>query len=202
MYTLLDSKTKIKEEFFPSVNAIFRETRHKSIYDIVQYNMNQWLSNDIQSAPQNYKLFFIDQSYRYIPKYSTPIEKSIFTSKLEIQQDFNDLLNSFLDDEYIRINFNLDVIEKDDYETLLIVKYKNIEQVEAIYIDEYLEEKNITILLSIKQYDDKLMETLIHKELDISKIFPDVIASYNYIPDLIDNRYDIISEKSKLIFEK
>lgn len=88
------------------------------------------------------------------------------------------------------------------FEILLVVKYKDISEVKAIYIDEYLDDKNITILLSIKQYNDKLMESLIQKEIDISNVFPNIIANYNYIPDLIDDKKSIIGEKTKLIFER
>lgn len=91
---------------------------------------------------------------------------------------------------------------EDFFETLLSVKYKSIPEVKAIYIDEYLDEKNITILISVKQYDDKLMETLIQKELDISKVLPDVVTTYNYIPDIIDDKESIIGKKAKLIFER
>src|SRR4030042_5631009 len=107
---------------------------------------------------------------------------------------------------YIKIKENAMALttqqKVNEYFGVLVEKYKYIPEVKAIYIDEYLDEKNITILLSINQYDDKLMEDLIQKELDISKIFSDVVATYNYIPDLIDNKESIIGEKAKLIFER
>lgn len=118
-----------------------------------------------------------------------------------IQQDFNELVDNFLNNELIKISVYPE-IKKLSFETVLVLQYKYIPEVKAIYIDEYLEEKTINIFLSIRHYNDDLMENLIKKELNISKIYPKIVATYNYIPNLIDNRYDIIGEKSKLIFEK
>ncbi|OGW58307.1 MAG: hypothetical protein A2Z09_06240 [Nitrospirae bacterium RBG_16_43_8] len=124
--------------------------------------------------------------------------------KFERQQDIEDIYDNLLNEEYTAININSDIQEKteDYFETLVVVKYKYIPEVKAIYIDEHLDEKNVTIFLSVKQYDDKLMETLIQKEIDISKLFPNIFANYNYVPDLIDDKKSIVGDKTTLIFER
>jgi hypothetical protein len=120
------------------------------------------------------------------------------------QENDEVVLDRYLNQKYLTMECVSDLTEKseEDFEILLVAEFRTIPEVKAIYVDEYLDEKQIKVLLSMKQYDDMLMEVLINKEFIISGYFPDIIATFDYTPDLIDDRHSIISENTKLIYEK
>lgn len=203
------------------------ETESKGKWNSIpaNYIAGQAILRDIQSRFTIQGLRFRTQnpfSEINIQKWNEPITSS-YTIKVSLSgeasqwffllpdqlKSIKEICEDVYDDSFLKMTLNEEMgtsiayqETEEFFETLLVVKYKSIPEVKAIYIDEYFEEKNITILLSIKQYDDRLMETLIQKELDISKIFPSVVATYNYIPDLIDDKESILGKKAKLIFEK
>lgn len=120
------------------------------------------------------------------------------------QENVKEIRDRYFDRKRLTMQCIPDVFEKSDidFEILLVAEYRAIPEVESIFIDEYLDEKIINIFLSINKYDDDLMELLISRELRISNFSPDIVATYNYIPDLINNKQDIITEQTKLIYEK
>jgi hypothetical protein len=216
MYATIDKKTETKgKPFLPEVTTASQEI---TVDTLSALNIYPVFNQEVLYVSQPLHSIFLSIGFNPLSWHILPYPTSHMTFyslvgtslewNFEVKQDFEDLYEAVLNERYIKKyiekNINLDIKEKPEeyFETLLAVKYRYIPEVKAIYIDEYLEEKNITILVSINQYDDKLMEILIQKELDISKIFPDIIANYNYIPDLIEDRKSIIGEKTKLIFER
>lgn len=188
-------RERIGEEFRFAIQSIPQELQHRTQNPFSGINIQKWNEPAIPPYIVYITLSGTASQWYFLTPYQPKSTK-------EICEDVYDenYLKMILNEKAGTLSAYQEVEEY--FETLLVVKYKYFPEVKAIYIDEYLDEKNITILLSIKQYDDKLMEALIQKELDISKIFPDVVATYNYLPDLIDNKESIIGEKAKLIFER
>lgn len=201
MYDIIDKTSKIAGTV--RIPIVIQKTKGQAIASRIN-TLNEIDTLNFYSSqrlPMSFYIGFAPMEWTDAYTLYTPLA---LNSSVVIQQDIEDIYDNLLNEEYTAININPDIQEKteDYFETLVVVKYKYIPEVKAIYIDEYLDEKNVTIFLSVKQYDDKLLETLIQKEIDISKIFPDIIANYNYIPDLIEDRKSIIGEKTKLIFER
>ncbi len=84
----------------------------------------------------------------------------------------------------------------------IIEKFKNIEKVTAIYIQEYRRELQVIILLGIEEYDDELMDDLLDLEYDLHQEFHDPALSFSYIPRIYANRHDVVHPKALLIFER
>jgi|GEM_PF-3119673 len=216
MYTIIDKTSKI--EGTVRIPRVIQKTKGQAIAlsTLSQINTPREIDTlnfySSQRLPMSFYIGFAPMEWTDAYALHTPLALNssvvVLTGigsewKFEIQQD-KDIYDSLLNEEYTAININPDIQEKteDYFETLVFVKYKYIPEVKAIYIDEHLDEKNVTIFLSVKQYDDKLMETLIQKEIDISKLFPNIFANYNYVPDLIDDKKSIVGDKTKLIFER
>ncbi len=205
MYDIIDKTSKI--EGTVRSPRIIQKTEGQAIAlnTLSQINILREIDSSNFYSSQRLPMFFyigfapMEWTEAY-PLY-TPLA---LNSSVVIQQDIEDIYDNLLNEEYTAININPDIQEKteDYFETLVVMKYKYIPEVKAIYIDEHLDEKNVTIFLSVKQYDDKLMETLIQKEIDISKLFPNIFANYNYVPDLIDDKKSIVGDKTTLIFER
>ncbi len=84
----------------------------------------------------------------------------------------------------------------------IVEKFRNIEKVTAIYIQEYRRELQVIILLGIEEYDDELMDDLLDLEYDLHQEFHDPILSFSYIPRIYANRRDVVHPKALLIFER
>lgn len=84
----------------------------------------------------------------------------------------------------------------------IVEKFKNIEKVAAIYIQEYRRELQVIVLLGIEVYDDELMDDLLDLEYDLHQEFYDPILSFSYIPRIYANRHDVVHPKALLIFER
>jgi len=208
MYTLTEKKTKTHEEII-TADMADKITNN--------YRGEQLFGREALSILAHYfTLTPLTCEWIPIPKHTIQginfSSSCILLSNISIDdwslgylQESNEVvLDRYLSQKYLTMQCVPDFTEKsdEDFEILLVAEYRTIPEVKAIYVGEYLDEKQINVLLSIKQYDDKLMEVLISKELKISKYFPDIVATYDYTPDLVEDRHSIISEKTKLIYEK
>ncbi len=205
MYTLAERKTKTYEEIITS-DEVRKNYRDEQLYE---HRVLSILANHLALNPVTCECI-------PIPKLSTQAinfsSSCIFLSNISIddwsltypQENDEVVLDRYLNQKYLTMQYVSELTEKSDqdFEMLLVAEYRTIPEVKAIYVDEYLDEKQINVLLYTKQYDDMLMEILISKELRISEYFPDIIATYDYTPDLVDDRHSIISEKTKLIYGK
>ena len=196
MYITTESKTKTHEEI-PIADKITRN-----------YQGEQLFRREALSILTNYfTLTPLTCEWIPIPNFSSSCilssNISIDDWSLEDPQEIDEVIR-YLNQKYLNMQCVQDFAETsdEDFEILLVAEYRTVPEVKAIYVDEYLDEKQINVLLSIKQYDDMLMEVLINKELRISKYFPDIVTTYDYTPDLVDDRHAVISEKTKLVFEK
>lgn len=205
MYTITERKTKTHEEIIPADKI----TRN--------YQGEQLFGRQALSILANY-FTLTSLTCEWNPIRQLTIQginfssSCILSSNISIddwsfaypQENDEMMLDRYLNQKYLTIKCAPDFTEKsdEDFEILLVAEYRTIPEVKAIYVDEYLDEKQIKVLLSIKQYDDMLMEVLISKELTISEYFPDIIATFDYTPDLVDEGHSIISENTKLIYEK
>lgn len=79
-------------------------------------------------------------------------------------------------------------------------KFSKIEKVKSIYVQRYREEFQIHVLLSINQYDDDLMDTLLDIEYDIRKMFPEMVFEFFYPPAGISEKKDFIHPQAECIY--
>jgi hypothetical protein len=175
----------VNNETTPELTSIFKLS-NINVFDIIT---KEFISTIIQKEPFDCITL-------------TPNMYHAFTLQPSSPDDF--YMNKYVR-VIVRNLLRLDPLEdkEPDFESLVVLTYGNFDEVKAIYVDEYLEEKKITILLDIKEYDDNLIESLIEKELEIFNIYPDIIATFNYIPVLIDTDHThIVGKNSRLIYEK
>ncbi len=205
MYILAERKTKTHEEII-TPDEVRKNYRDEQLYE---HQVLSTLANHLTLNPVACECIPIPELSTQAINFSS---SCIFLSNISVddwistspQENDEVVLDRYLNQKYLTMQYASDFTEKSDqdFEMLLVAEYRTIPEVKAIYVDEYLDEKQIKVLLSTKQYDDMLMEVLISKELKISEYFPDVIATFDYTPDLVDDRHSIISENTKLIYEK
>jgi len=89
-----------------------------------------------------------------------------------------------------------------EFELEVVKKFKDVPEVEAIYLDLYLERKGFQILTSNDKYDDDLMDKLLAVECDIKFLHRDTLASFEYIPHIYEQTNEVIRSGSKLIYKR
>ena len=89
-----------------------------------------------------------------------------------------------------------------ELESRVAKKFKDVPEVEAIYVDLYLDSKRFQILTSNSRYDDELMEKLLAIEFELKIEYRDITTSFDYIPRIYKSISEIVSGRSKLIYRR
>lgn len=91
-----------------------------------------------------------------------------------------------------------------EQEALLIIsrEFSKIDRVDFIYLQKYRDEMQIQILLSIQQYDNKLMDELLDIEYSIRKKYKDLVFEFFYSPADISKKEDFIHPKAQCIYAR
>jgi len=98
--------------------------------------------------------------------------------------------------------FNALRLQRQEIELSIVSKFKNIEQVTAIYTQKYRYELQIIVFLNMETYNNGLMHKLLDLEYDLQKQFQEPLLAFSYIPKIYKNRRDIVHPNALLIFEK
>jgi len=81
-------------------------------------------------------------------------------------------------------------------------EFSQIEKVQSIYVQKYREEVQIQILLSVTQYDNELMDTLLDIEYDIRKRYTEIVFEFFYPPAGISEKRDFIHPQAYCIYSR
>jgi hypothetical protein len=84
----------------------------------------------------------------------------------------------------------------------IINAFKQIDEVESIYMQKYTYEWKVIILLNNTKYDDKLLDKLLDIEYNLQNRDEDPLLDFSYIPKIYNNKWDILHPSSLLIFER
>jgi len=117
--------------------------------------------------------------YGYIKMCSKGIFEDVFSCSFEMEQD-----------------------RATELESEVAKKFKDVPEVEAIYVDLYLDSRRFQILTSNSRYDDELMDKLLTIEYDMKIAYRDITTSFEYIPRIYENTNEIVSSRSKLIYRR
>lgn len=117
--------------------------------------------------------------YGYIKICSKGVFEDVFSCSFEVEQD-----------------------RATGLESEVAKKFKDVPEVEAIYIDLYLDSRRFQILTSNRKYDDQLMDKLLTIEYEMKIAYRDITTSFEYIPRIYENTNEIVSSKSKLIYKR
>jgi len=150
------------------------------LYDVQSRQLwNTWLTKAYETPDVLMASADDIVDYGYITKYSKIIFEKAFSCLFKVGYD-----------------------RETDFETEVAKKFKDVPEVEAIYVDSYLETKRFQILTSNRKYDDQLMEKLISIEYELKVAYRDMIASFEYIPKVYEQTNEIIRSESKLIYKR
>lgn len=89
-----------------------------------------------------------------------------------------------------------------ELELELVKRFKEVPEVQSIHADKYLDRKRFLILTSNEQYDNALMDQLLSIEQELRTSHAETVASFVYIPKLMESTDEIVSRDSKLIYER
>jgi len=92
--------------------------------------------------------------------------------------------------------------KEEELKSNIINAFKQIDEVESIYVQKYTYEWKVIILLNIKKHDDKLMDRLLDIEYDLQNRDEDPLLDFSYIPKIYNNKWDILHPSSLPIFER
>jgi hypothetical protein len=92
--------------------------------------------------------------------------------------------------------------KEEELKSNIINAFKQIDEVESIYVQRYTYEWKIIILLNNKRYDDELMDRLLDIEYDLQNRDEDPLLDFSYIPKIYNNKWDILHPSSLLIYER
>ena len=151
---------------------IIYEVQSKRIWDA--WLGKTYVTNDILTASTD---DIVD--YGYIKMSSKSIFEDVFSCYFEEGQD-----------------------RETELESEVAKKFKGVLEVEAIYVDLYLDSRRFQILTSNSKYDDELMEQLLAIEYEMKIAYRDITTSFEYIPRIYENTNEIVSSRSKLIYRR
>jgi len=92
--------------------------------------------------------------------------------------------------------------QEEELKSNIINAFKQIDEVESIYVQKYTYEWKVIILLNIKKHDDQLMDRLLDIEYDLQNRDEDPLLDFSYIPKIYNNKWDILHPSSLPIFER
>jgi len=88
------------------------------------------------------------------------------------------------------------------FELEVVKRFKDIPEVELIYVDMYLENHRFQIFTSNNKYDDELMDKLLEIEFELKSLERDLPFRFEYIPRIYGNINEITRSGSKLIYKR
>jgi hypothetical protein len=81
--------------------------------------------------------------------------------------------------------------------------FQIIPEVKAIYVERYRYEFRVSVLLSIKTYDDKLMDRLLDVEYKLTlRDHGDFLFDFHYLPDVASIKHSIIHPDAIQVFAR
>lgn len=80
--------------------------------------------------------------------------------------------------------------------------FKEVPEVQSVYTDKYLNGKRFLILTLNETYDDALMDQLLLIERELRLSHAETVASFVYIPKLVESEDEVVPRDSKLIYER
>ena len=92
--------------------------------------------------------------------------------------------------------------KEEELKNKIINAFKQINEVESIYVQKYTYEWKVIILLSNEKHDDELMDRLLDIEYDLQNRDEDPLLDFSYIPKIYNNKWDILHPSSLPIFER
>ena len=92
--------------------------------------------------------------------------------------------------------------KEEELKNKIINAFKQIDEVESIYVQRYTYEWKVIILLNNTKYDNKLMDKLLDIEYDLQNRDEDPLLDFSYIPKIYNNKWDILHPSSLPIFER
>jgi hypothetical protein len=92
--------------------------------------------------------------------------------------------------------------KEEELKNNIVNAFKQIDEVEFIYLLRYTYEWKVIILLNNKRYDDELMDRLLDIEYDLQNRNEDPLLDFSYIPKIYNNKWDILHPSSLPIFER
>ena len=92
--------------------------------------------------------------------------------------------------------------KEEELKNNIVNAFKQIDEVESIYVQRYTYEWKVIILLSNEKHDDELMDRLLDIEYDLQNRDEDPLLDFSYIPKIYNNKWNILHPSSLLIFER
>lgn len=94
-------------------------------------------------------------------------------------------------------------MEISDFSISVVERFKQIDEIEAIY--QKVNEHGIWIIVftNNNHYDDRLMDQLIKTECQLMDLYPNVKQSYRYVASvLVDSHSTFVSPDMETIFKR
>ncbi len=95
-----------------------------------------------------------------------------------------------------------EVSGREELEFDLANSYRAVPEVTALYVQNFRQETQVTILLAVPKYDDKVMDELLDIEYALQKRHEHCNLAVSYIPQVFKNRREIVHPMARLIFER
>ena len=151
---------------------ILYKDQNKRLWDA--WLSNIYIAHDILIASTDDIVDYLD-----IKMYSKGIFEDVFSCSFEAEQD-----------------------RATELESEVAKKFKGAPEVEAIYVDLYLDSRRFQILTSNSKYDDELMDKLLTIEFELKTVYKDITTSFEYIPRVYEHTNEIIGSRSKVIYRR
>ena len=84
----------------------------------------------------------------------------------------------------------------------IVNRFSRIKEVRSIYVQHYQDEICVYVLLSISQYNEKLMDKLLGEEYAVRKKYSQLVFEFFYPPTGILEKEDFIHPKARCIYIK
>jgi hypothetical protein len=118
-----------------------------------------------------------------------------------VTQNFDNVLSAAL--ETVGSSEFADVFQGSAWtEFALIKRLQSIDEVAAIYVGEYLEEKLVFVIIDMDSYDLGLMDALFDREYELKAKFPHATLSFSYLPLQGREPAELVGKGARLIWER
>lgn len=119
---------------------------------------------------------------------------------LGVRPQFSDIQNIY--EGLIVVEPQIEKEQKQEVFFKIVKEFSKIEKVKSIYTQEYEEELQIYILLSINRYDYDLMSNLLDIEYEIRKKYPEIVFEFFYPPAGTSDKKDFIHPRAQCIYSR
>ncbi len=92
--------------------------------------------------------------------------------------------------------------QRQEIELTIANRLKNEEKVLAIYTQRYRSEMQVIVFLDTDKYDNELIHKMLDLEYELQKQFTEPLLAFSYIPNVYENRREVVSKVANLIYEK